>query len=283
MYYAKGTRTDQDFVNQYLKEIRDFPQLDKPGERVLLNEYRNTGSKKALDTLTTSNLRFVVSVAIKYQYQGLSMPELINEGNLGLIEGIKRFNPDNYSVKFISYAVWWIRQSIIKALYEKSRLVRVSAEKESKIKKVNRMVEDSLQEFGVIDCAFVAKKTGSKFHEVEQILSLSRNRISMDMQIDSENASDLHDLIEDEHTETPDQFLDTQGIYQMVSEMVDKLTLQEQKVVRFYFGIGQEASCNLEQVGRKMGISKERVRQVKKRALEKIRQDHAAPPLAICA
>src|SRR5512147_3218635 len=114
-------KNDQDFVNQYLKEIRDYPMLDREQERRLLEDYHKTGSKKAFHTMITSNLRFVVSVAVKYQNQGLSMPELINEGNLGLMEAIRRFKPSDYSVKFISYAVWWIRQSIIKALYEKSR------------------------------------------------------------------------------------------------------------------------------------------------------------------
>ena len=152
-------KNDQDFVNQYLKEIRGYPRLEREEERKLLEDYHKTKSKAAFDKLVTSNLRFVVSVSVKYQNQGLAMPELINEGNLGLMEAIYRFNPANYSVKFISYAVWWIRQSIIKSLYEISRLVRVSAEKESKQKTVNRLAEISLQQSGYIDYDFIAKKS----------------------------------------------------------------------------------------------------------------------------
>ncbi|MFH0920453.1 MAG: RNA polymerase sigma factor RpoD/SigA [Fibrobacterota bacterium] len=276
-------RNDQDFVNQYLKEIRPYPKLEREEERELLNQYKDTGDKKALDKLITSNLRFVVSVSVKYQNQGLSMPELINEGNLGLIEATKRFRPSDYSVKFISYAVWWIRQSIIKALYEKSRLVRVSAEKESKLKRVNRMTELSLQEFGRIDYDFVARKSEAKTAEVEQILSLGSNRVSMDEPLGDDNDANIYDLIPDDHTEAPDDVLEREGLHRSVSDMIETLNDQEQKVVRHYFGIDRETEFNLEQIGKKLRISKERVRQIKKRALEKMKASTQNCELAFCA
>jgi RNA polymerase primary sigma factor len=282
MYYSKRFQTDQDFVNQYLKEIRDYPMLNRSEERVLLKSFKFTGDKTALNKLITSNLRFVVSVSVKYQNQGLAMPELINEGNLGLIEGIKRFNLSN-PVKFISYAVWWIRQSIIKALYEKSRLVRVSAEKESKLKKVNRLAELSLQEFGHIDHSFVARKSHSKTYEVEQILSLSNNRVSMDEQINEEGDANIYDLMPDENTESPEDFLDKDGVKQSVAEMMDVLNSQEKFVVQYYFGIDLETDFNLEQIGKKLKISKERVRQIKKKALEKMKAQAPSPGLSHCA
>jgi len=276
-------RNDQDFVNLYLKEIRPYPQLSREEERVLLNRFQDTKDKQALNKLITSNLRFVVSVSVKYQNQGLSMPELINEGNLGLIEAINRFRPSEYSVKFISYAVWWIRQSIIKALYEKSRLVRVSAEKESKLKQVNRMTELSLQEFGRIDYDFVARKSQAKPADVEQILSLGSNRVSMDEPFGDDNDANVYDVIPDEHAEAPDDFLDRDGLHRDVSDMISALNEQEKKVVRNYFGIGMETEFNLEQIGRKLHISKERVRQIKKRALEKMKMNNQNYQLAYCA
>jgi len=280
---ATRFRNDQDFVNQYLKEIRPYPKLEREEERALLHRFKNTQDKPALDKLITSNLRFVVSVSVKYQNQGLSMPELINEGNLGLIEAIHRFKPSDYSVKFISYAVWWIRQSIIKALYEKSRLVRVSAEKESKLKRVNRMTERSLQEFGHIDYDFVARKSQSGTAEVEQILSLGSNRVSMDEPLGDDNDANIYDLIPDDHTEAPDDFLDREGLHRNVSDMIESLNEQEKKVVRHYFGIDMETEFNLEQIGRKLRISKERVRQIKKRALEKMKASYPSYELAYCA
>lgn len=282
MYQTYRFNTDQDFVNQYLKEIRPYPVLNGKDERVLIEEYKKTGSRTAFNKIITSNLRFVVSVSVRYQNQGLAMPELINEGNLGLIEAIKRFNLDN-NVKFISYAVWWIRQSIIKALYEKSRLVRVSAEKESKLKRVNRLAERSLQEFGRIDYDFVARGSESKEIEVEQILSLSNNRVSLDEPFNDDNDSSIHDLISDEHTEAPDAFLSNAGTRQSISEMMDNLNDQEKFVVQHYFGIELETDYNLEQIGRKMRISKERVRQIKKKALEKMKEAGMHPELANCA
>ncbi len=277
-------KNDQSFVNQYLKDIRNYPQLERGAERKLLQDYIKNGSRDVFDKLITSNLRFVVSVAVKYQNQGLSLPELINEGNLGLIEAVKRFNPANYSVKFISYAVWWIRQSIIKALYEKSRLVRVSAEKESKMKQVNKMAEKSLQEFGFIDYEFVGRKTHSKPHEVEQILSLSTNRVSMDGAVGSDDDTTVYDLMADQGAESPDLFLERDGDRQSINCLLDSLTDQERTVVSYYFGLDTPAEFNLEQIGKKLKISKERVRQIKKRALEKMRscydEEHA---LAGCA
>ncbi|MBL8027162.1 MAG: RNA polymerase sigma factor RpoD/SigA [Fibrobacteres bacterium] len=264
-------KNDQAFVNQYLKDIKDFPQLTKEEERKLLEEYTRNSSRYAFDKLTTSNLRFVVSVAVKYQNQGLSMPELINEGNLGLMEAIKRFNPANYSVKFISYAVWWIRQSIIKALYEKSRLVRVSAEKESKMKQVNLMAEKSLQVFGFLNYDYVAEKTHSKPHEIEQILSLSTNRVSLDTPVGDDDDTNIYDLMADQNAVAPDAFLERDGDRQSVNEMLNSLSPQERTVVSYYYGLDHPSEFNLEQIGRKLKISKERVRQIKKRALEKMR------------
>lgn len=282
MYQTCRFQTDQDFVNQYLKEIRPYPVLNAKQERELLEEYKRTGSKVAFQKLITSNLRFVVSVSVKYQNQGLAMPELINEGNLGLIEAVKRFSLAN-NVKFISYAVWWIRQSIIKALYEKSRLVRVSAEKESKLRRVNRMTELSLQEFGLIDYDYVARRSESKQYEVAQILSLSNNRVSLDEPFGEENDSSIYDLISDEHTEAPDAFLSGASTRQSIYEMMEDLNFQEKFVIRHYFGIDLETDFNLEQIGKKLKISKERVRQIKKKALEKMKQTGATVALAHCA
>ena len=263
---------DQDFVNQYLREIKDYPQLTREQERALLEEYHKTGEKSVFDRIVLSNLRFVVSVSVKYQNQGLSLPELINEGNLGLMEAVRRFNPAKYSVKFISYAVWWIRQAIIKSLYETSRLVRVSAEKESKMKRINRMADLSLQEYGFIDIEYVAERSDSSLNMVEEVLSLTGNQISMDKAISEENDSTVYDLIADETMERPDAFLDRDSIRQEIEAMLGSLTEQEKQIVKYYFGLDSDTDFNLMQVGRKLKISKERVRQVKMRALDKMRE-----------
>ncbi len=283
MNISSRFKNDQDFVNQYLKEIRSYPRLEREEERKILEDYHKTKSKEAFDKLVTSNLRFVVSVSIKYQNQGLAMPELINEGNLGLMEAIYRFNPANYSVKFISYAVWWIRQSIIKALYEKSRLVRVSAEKESKLKTVNRLAEVSLQQSGYIDYDFVAKNSQSKNYEVEQILSLGTNRVSLDEPLNDENEANVYDLMPDDVSEAPDEFLERDGIKKSIDELMDVLNPQERSVVSYYFGLDKETDFNLEQIGHKLKISKERVRQIKKKALEKMKATHHTYEMALSA
>jgi RNA polymerase primary sigma factor len=262
---------DQRLVNQYLKEIKDFPLLSREEEKEILKRAK-LGDKDAIQRIICSNLRFVVSVSINYQNQGLSMPELINEGNLGLIEAIQKYKPA-YDVKFISYAVWWIRQSIIKALYEKVRTVRISAEKEVKLKKLRKLIEEENQKGNhFIDTKLLAKKLKSKQSDVEEMLTLERNSNSLDAVVEPRTDKRLIDVLADTTIESPDNNIMMDSLKKEIESMLNLLNDQEKRIIRLYFGLDQDMAFNLEQIGRVLNISKERVRQVKKRGLEKIQE-----------
>ncbi|MEW6042322.1 MAG: RNA polymerase sigma factor RpoD/SigA [Elusimicrobiota bacterium] len=267
-YTAKDWNS-QKIVNQYLKEIKDFPLLSREEEREIIKRAKD-GDREAINALICSNLRFVVSVAINYQNQGLSMPELINEGNLGLIDAIEKYKP-SYNVKFISYAVWWIRQSIIKALYEKVRTVRISAEKEVKLKKIKKLIDREMQKSSQDLCSEdLAKKLRSNKKEMDEILILENNNDSLDAIIEGKTEKRLIDVIPDNSIEPPDSRLMLESAKKEIKNMLDLLNEQEKKIITLYFGLDNDVPFNLEQIGKIMDISKERVRQVKKRGLEKI-------------
>ena len=260
----------QKIVNQYLKEIRKYPVPNRERERELLLRIQE-GDKAARNELVCANLRFVVSVALNYQHQGLPLPELINEGNLGLIEGAKKYSLTS-KVRFISYAVWWIRQSIVRALFEKSRLIRVSAEKEAKLKKMNRIMDRHIQDHnGRIENRDLARKLHTDVEDVEMIRGMEQEMVRL-----TENLRDAEDrtfleIIPDTEAESPASNLLKESLRGSLNEMLTHLTSQEREILEQYYGLHGDLTFNLEDIGERLDLSKERVRQIKKQALEKMK------------
>ena len=245
---ARGTtsRASQS-LDKYLQEIGEVPLLT-PEEEIELARRIKQGDQEALEKLTKANLRFVVSVAKQYQNQGLSLGDLINEGNLGLIKAAKRFD-ETRGFKFISYAVWWIRQSILQALAEQSRVVRLP---------LNRV--------GALN------KIGKTYAALEQALEREPSA--------SEIAEQL-DVIENDHQPPPDHDLMNESLKVEIERALATLTKREAEVVRLYFGLGQEHPLTLEEIGERFNLTRERVRQIKEKAIRRLR--HASRSRALRA
>ena len=269
---ATRFRNDQDFVNQYLKEIRPYPKLEREEERALLHRFKNTQDKPALDKLITSNLRFVVSVSVKYQNQGLSMPELINEGNLGLIEAIHRFKPSDYSVKFISYAVWWIRQKIDQAL-KKEDVVRRPPSIYGTQGHIKRPVSKREQELG----RFL------NVYEISELVDLSSSRIqdmraglrgesSFDEPFDPSDDRGLYAVTPDASSSNLDQGIMEQERKEFVRRYLGQLDERDRIILEYRFGLRGDRPLNLEEIGGIIGVTKERIRQLETRARGKLKK-----------
>jgi RNA polymerase primary sigma factor len=273
---AQGTKSwdDNAIYYQYIKDINRYPLLQPLEEKVLLRK-ASTGNKKAIDKLVLSNLKFVINIAFMYKNQGLSTTELINEGNLGLIEAAKRFDPER-PIKFISYAVWWIRQSITRAISEKARLVRISAEKELVLRRFNRQSRKVRQTVGgqmVVDSEDLSKNNDNEYNEgqIEKILSMGQRHSSLDTPVGEDGSTTIMDVTEGtlEPTDTA-AILNSETKY--IGHLLEGLNQQEQKVLSMYFGINNSYSLNLQEIGKIIGLSKERVRQVKEKGLSKLRE-----------
>jgi len=261
-------------VIQYLSEIKKYPPLDPREERALLRQIGKKGSQKAFKTLVERNLRFVVSVAIKYRNGGLTLPELINEGNLGLMEAIKRFEPSNYSSRFLSYAVWWIRQKINQAIQEKSRLVRISADLEGKKTRLAKYTSDSLQKFGEIKMDYIARKAGCTVKVVEIMLSVNKNTSSLDRPLSFSKSGqvNLHELIPIKGSIDPFEHFHREAQEKIILDLCAELTPKERRVVDYYYGAGLGGSTlTLLKIGQIFGVTLERIRQIKEQALEKMK------------
>jgi RNA polymerase primary sigma factor len=258
--------------NLYIKDIQKYPLLTRKEERVVLDALAR-GDEAAAHKLVVSNLRFVVNVAFMYRNQGLSLPELINEGNLGLIEAARRFDTTR-DLKFISYAVWWIRQSITRAIAEKARMVRISAEKELVLRRFSRVNSSMTQTIGgtyVTDAETVGQRLGMSADQVDKVIEMGQRHASLDTKIDDEGESSLLDLISDDEETRPDAVFERNAELDNLHAMIDSLGDLERKVLSMYFGIGYGEPFNLQQIGKVVGLSKERVRQIKEKALARLR------------
>ncbi len=262
---------------QYLNNIAKYPLLTREQEVLLLKKI-SEGDRRALDLLIKSNLKFVVNIANLYKGQGLDVNELINEGNIGLIEAAHRFDPKQ-KIKFISYAVWWIRQNITRAISEKARLVRISAEKELVLRRFNRVGTQTRQVVGgqyTIDPQSLEGASRYKAHEIEKILMMGNKSASMETPVGEDGDMTLGDCLADE-TERTDAFAEKQDQLENMREILDEnLTAQENRVIGLYYGMDVDADLNLKEIGRIVGLSKERVRQVKENALAKLRENRKA-------
>ncbi|MBP9055300.1 MAG: RNA polymerase sigma factor RpoD/SigA [Saprospiraceae bacterium] len=265
------TNRESQSLEKYLQEIGKVDLLT-PEEEVDLAQKIKDGDQEALERLTKANLRFVVSVAKQYQNQGLSLSDLINEGNLGLIKAAQRFD-ETRGFKFISYAVWWIRQSILQALAEQSRIVRLPLNKVGSLNKINRAFSELEQEFEREPSPEeLAELLEIPTEEVETTLGVAARHVSMDAPfIDGEDNS-LLDVLENNSTPDTDSALEyRESLRKEIERSLNTLTDRQADVIKLYFGIGIEHPMSLEDIGDKFGLTRERVRQIKDKAINKLR------------
>ena len=258
-------------LDKYLQEIGRV-ELITAEEEVELAQKIKAGDERALDKLTKANLRFVVSVSKQYQNQGLTLPDLINEGNLGLIKAAKRFD-ETRGFKFISYAVWWIRQSILQALAEQSRIVRLPLNKIGSINKINKA-------YAVLEQKFERPPTPEEISElvelsiteVKQSLKNTGRHISMDAPLIEGEDSSLYDVMGSEDSPNPDADLMLESLREEIRRALDTLTPREADVVSSYFGPNGGYAMTLEEIGEKFDLTRERVRQIKEKAVRRLKQ-----------
>ncbi|HED08108.1 MAG TPA: sigma-70 family RNA polymerase sigma factor [Ignavibacteria bacterium] len=265
------TNRESKSLDQYLQEIGKVDLLT-PDEEIELAIKIKKGDRASLDKLTKANLRFVVSVAKQFQNQGLSLGDLINEGNLGLIKAAKRFD-ETRGFKFISYAVWWVRQSIMQAIADQSRIVRLPLNRVGSLSKISKAYRDLEQEFE-------RKPTTSELanilemepEDVAYALQISGRHVSMDAPFSGDNdKNSLIDVIPNKHHPSPDTSLMQESLKKEVEGALSTLTEKEAKVLMLYFGINGERSATLEEIGEKFDLTRERVRQIKEKALRRLK------------
>ena len=257
-------------LDKYLQEIGKV-DLITADEEVELAQRIKAGDQIALEKLTKANLRFVVSVAKQYQNQGLTLPDLINEGNLGLIKAAKRFD-ETRGFKFISYAVWWIRQSILQALAEQSRIVRLPLNKIGSINKINKMYAFLEQENERPPSPEeIAKKLDMTVNDVKESMKNSGRHVSMDAPLIEGEDSNLYDVLNSGESPNPDKSLLHESLRVEISRALETLTPREADVVKLYFGLGEHQPMTLEEIGETFDLTRERVRQIKEKAIRRLK------------
>ncbi len=267
-------------LDKYLQEIGEVPLLT-PDEEIELARKIKKGDQRSLEKLTKANLRFVVSVAKQYQNQGLSLGDLINEGNLGLIKAAKRFD-ETRGFKFISYAVWWIRQSILQALAEQSRVVRLPLNRVGALNKIGKAFSNLEQEYEREPSASeIADELEMTPFEVSDTLKISGRHLSMDAPFNQGEDNRLLDVIQNDRQPAPDNILMQESLKKEVDRALSTLTRREAEVVKLYFGLEQEHPLTLEEIGEQFNLTRERVRQIKEKAIRRLR--HASRSRALRA
>jgi RNA polymerase primary sigma factor len=257
-------------LDKYLQEIGKV-ELITADEEVSLAQRIKQGDQSALEKLTKANLRFVVSVSKQYQNQGLSLPDLINEGNLGLIKAAQRFD-ETRGFKFISYAVWWIRQSILQALAEQSRIVRLPLNKIGSINKINKAYAQLEQQFEREPNADeIATLLEISENEVKESLKNSGRHVSMDAPLVQDEDNTMYDVLKSEENSTPDTGLLYESLRKEIERAVSTLTQREADVIRLYFGLNGSHPMTLEEIGEKFDLTRERVRQIKEKAIRRLK------------
>src|SRR5688572_311689 len=261
---------DEGSLDQYLRDISAYPLINRE-EEVRLAQRIRVQDQEALDKLVRSNLRFVVSVAKKYQNQGVSLSDLINEGNLGLIRAAHKFD-ETKGIKFISYAVWWIRQAILQALAEQSRIVRVPLNRAGTLHRIGRRSNALLQELGREPSAEeIANGMDISIDEVRKTISISQAHLSLDAPMTPGEDNKLLDYLPDEYNPSPsDNAFDT-ALKEAIQDSLDSLKPREAKILRLYYGLDSHEAMTLEEIGSVLGITRERVRQIKEKALNRLR------------
>ena len=264
------TNRESQSLEKYLQEIGKVDLLT-PEEEVDLAKRIKEGDQEALERLTKANLRFVVSVAKQYQNQGLSLSDLINEGNLGLIKAAKRFD-ETRGFKFISYAVWWIRQSILQALAEQSRIVRLPLNKIGSINKINKTYARLEQENERVPSAEeIAKELDMTVSDVKESMKNSGRHVSMDAPLIEGEDSNLYDVLDYGESPNPDGSLLHESLQVEILRALETLTPREADVVKLYFGLGDQHPMTLEEIGETFDLTRERVRQIKEKAIRRLK------------
>ena len=270
----------QRMLDQYLQEIGQIALL-KPEQEVDLARRIKQGDQDALHMLTRANLRFVVSVAKKYQGQGLSLADLINEGNYGLIKAAQRFD-ETRGFKFISYAVWWIRQAILQALAEQSRVVRLPLNRIgtiSKIRKTSALLSQKHER--APNHQELADALELDVDKIQEALQHTGRHLSMDAPFNEDDDNSLLDILPDDDEQSPDDTLLDESLKIDIERALSLLHPREAEITRLYFGIGREHPLTLEEIGQRFSLTRERVRQIKEKALRKLRQKHRRDELQI--
>lgn len=270
-------RTKQS-IEKYLEEIGGYSPLPPAQEVELARRIRKSDST-ALDALVKANLRFVISVAKEYQGQGLPLQDLISEGNLGLIKAAQRFD-ETRGFKFISYAVWWIRQSILQALAEQSRVVRLPLNRVGAINKVGRALEELEKKFGrEPSMEEIAERMELTAFEVADVMKTSARHLSLDEPFKEEEGNSLLDVIESDRYAPPDDNLMQESLQVEVDKVLSTLKPREAEIIRLYFGLDGDRPLTLEEIGEHFKLTRERVRQIKEKALRRLRHRSRLEPL----
>ncbi|CAN5547885.1 RNA polymerase sigma factor RpoD/SigA [soil metagenome] len=276
MYVPRSQR----MLDQYLQEIGQIPLLSAEEEVELARRVRE-GDQESMDRLIRANLRFVVSVAKRYQNQGLALADLINEGNYGLIKAAQRFD-ETRGFKFISYAVWWIRQAILQALAEQSRVVRLPLNRIgmlSKVRKTTALLQQRLRRAPNID--ELAAELDLPVEKLRDTIQHASRHVSVDAPFTEEEDNSLLDVLTNEAEPTPDSALIGDSIKIDLERALATLTPREAEILRLYFGLGREQALTLEDIGQRFDLTRERVRQIKEKALRRLRQKHRHDELRV--
>ena len=265
------TNRESQSIEKYLQEIGKVDLLT-PDEEVELAKRIKQGDQEALEKLTRANLRFVVSVAKQYQNNSLSLNDLINEGNLGLVKAAQRFD-ETRGFKFISYAVWWIRQSIIQALAEQSRLVRLPLNKVGSLSKINKAFSELEQKFEREPSPDeLATLLDISPEDIESTMQVSSRHVSVDAPFSDGESGSLMDVLENKQADSADEYMDFQDSLRIECERtLATLTDRERDVIKLFFGIGVPHAMTLQDIGEHLGLTRERVRQIKDKAINKLR------------
>jgi RNA polymerase primary sigma factor len=273
MASSKRTQTlsEEEYLDLYLREISKYKPV-KAEEEARLAAAIKTGDRKSLDKLVKSNLRFVVSVARNYQNQGLALGDLINEGNLGLIRAAKRFD-EKKNFKFISYAVWWIRQAILQALADQSRIVKLPINRVGVIHRIGKAEERLEQRYGRSpDFEEIATELELERTNVLDTLRIGNRHVSLDATIQGTDETSLLDVLRDPADESPDESAIGLSLREGINKCFEALKPREQEVIKLYFGLDGETAHTLDEIGERLSLTRERVRQIKENALKALKQ-----------
>ncbi len=266
----KGARFDEDSISLYLKEISNYPLLT-PDQEVSLAKAFKAGEQSAIERMVLCNLRFVVSIAKKYQHLGVSLSDLINEGNIGLIRAARKFD-ETKGVRFITYAVWWIRQAIIQYLSEQSRIVRIPLNKASAMFKMEKMLNALAQELGRAPTTQeIMQGIDMSASDINEMLPLYQPQYSLDSSSNPQDDIILLNSIPDDKTPGPMDGVFKKDLNEAIEAMLSTIKEREARILRFYFGLDNTEPMTLEEIGEIFGVTRERVRQIKEKAIKQLK------------
>ncbi|MCX7028606.1 MAG: RNA polymerase sigma factor RpoD/SigA [Spirochaetes bacterium] len=267
---SKISRADENVLSLYLKEINKIPLLTRSEEGTFARAAAK-GEQAAKDQLIKANLRFVVNVAKKYQNQGLPLADLISEGNIGLMNAIERFDVEK-GYHFISYAVWWIRQAILKAICEKSRMIRLPLNRANELVQIEKMRKDVQSEGGSrSETAEIARRLDADPDHVAELVNISRDLVSLDTPVYSEKDSSLlGDFVEDRSHQAPDELTVQNSLRADINGVLDTLSRKESEIIQYRFGLNGNRPMSLKEIGGRYRLTKERIRQIEKKALKRL-------------